>query len=135
MVDEPVLERWVRLEANRMNEAVVTQPRLLADALREPEPRAPGRTTGGHRFDPAALRRLSDALGALTRTNLRVPITFFLDHEVPGDCYAMGDDAFDALHELRVAAGHARYGRLWVSRPLALDLAARFPTCVQFVRV
>jgi len=133
--EDPGLERWLRLEAHRLNEALVTQPKVLSDLLREAEPKAATRGGGQHRFDPAALRAMAAELSPLTRHRLRLPITFVLAHDAPGDCHCTGEDAEEALHELNVTKARSRDGKLWLSTPLAFELARRFPGCVQFVRL
>lgn len=120
------------LEMGRLRDSLVRERRHLADLLLEAEPTAP--TPGGvHRFDPAAIRALADALSPLTRARLRLPLLVYLDHESRGSAYVSEAVVADALRELGYAKGELRDGRLWIGEALAAEAARRFPTCVQFV--
>lgn len=128
------VERWVALDVGRMREAFVGSPRLLSELVLEERPSAP--TLGGapHEFDPATLARFAAALGPLARRRLRLPITFFLDKELPGDAYVQDETAIEllrALGEVPAELG-ARDGRLWLSHARARDVAQRHRGAFQF---
>lgn len=135
MPDGRPIERWMSLEMQRLTQALVTQPRPLMDLRHEAAPSAPTRGGGQHRFDKDALDALAAGLQPLTRARLRLPITVYLDHDAPGDCYVAEPAAVEALLELRAAATTPRDGRLWMGVPLARELARQYPTLVQFVYV
>lgn len=111
----------------------VRSPRPLRQLLREEEPSAPTREGGVHRFDVDALRRLAEALPPILRTDLRVPILFFVDHEIPENAFVMDAPAAEALRRLGVTQARPRDGKLWVSVALARRFAQEYPTVAQFV--
>lgn len=133
MADEEVLRRWLSLEMGKILETFVPTPRPLLELLREERPTAMTRSGEPHVFDKAALRALGEALPALTRAQLRLPITIHMDNETPGDVYTADPATNDALRTLKVSTTEPREGRLWMSAPLARDFERRHPTLVQFV--
>lgn len=133
VVDERVLRRLLRTESQRMMAGNVRAPRPLRHLLMEREPTAPTREGGVHRFDVDAVRRLADALPALVRADLRLPILFFVDHEYPQNAFVMDQAAMEALQTLGVATGRPRDGKLWVSMALARHFAHEYPRLAQFV--
>lgn len=133
MDDDSVLRRWFSLELGSLLETFVANPRPLLELLREPVPSATTRAGLPHPFDRDRLHAFAHALPALTRAQLRLPLTIHLDHETPGDAYAADPATIEALRVLIPTTTLPRDGRLWLSEPLARDFARRFPTLVQFV--
>lgn len=133
MVDDAVLSRWMSLEMGNLARSLVLQPRLLEDPLAEREPSARTKEGEVHRFDVAALRRLSVALTPLARLELRLPMRVHFDHQASGDCYVDDPAAARALAELGVVKTSVAAGRSWFSAPLGWKLAHDWPTLVQFV--
>ena len=135
MVEERSLERWFALEMTRFHRSFVSQPRPLFELVEESDPTAP--TKGGelHRFDVATLRRIHDALGPLARRRLRLPITFFVDKDVPDDAHVTDEPAIELLRALgELPDGAApREGKLWLGLARARVVADRYPGVFQFV--
>lgn len=136
MVGEGTMDRWIALEMTRLQGALVTQTRPLADLLAEPEPQAT--TKGGfpYRFDRAVLQRFHDALGALDRRRLRLPVTFYVDRDLPDDAYLQDETAIRLLAGLgEVTDVTPREGRLWLGHARARAIAERHPAAFQFVQL
>lgn len=133
--DGPI-DRWIALEMGKVREGLVLAPRPLGDLLMEDAPTAPTRGGGVHAFDKAVLRRLGDALSPLDRRRLRVPVTFYVDHELPEDAYLADEVAARLLHALGdvPAPLSAREGKYWVGHARARAIAARHPSAFQFVQ-
>ena len=135
MVEERALERWFALEMTRFQRAFVAQPRPVGDLVLEPEPTAP--TKGGelHHYDIATLRRIHDALGPLARRRVRLPVTFFVDKDLPADAHVADQAAIELLQALgEVPAGASpREGKLWMGLAKARLVAQRYPGAFQFV--
>lgn len=135
MADDDVLRRWMGLEAHRMTEGNVVQPIALALLLEMPEPTARTRVGGAHAFDRDALARMGERLDILLRHDLRLPMTFYVPHDLPGDAYLEDASAIRALQELGETTAEPRQGRLWMSLPLVVRLRERWPTLVQTMPV
>ena len=135
-VREGVIDRWVALEMGKLREGLVLAPRPLSDLLLEEAPAATTRGGGTHAFDGDVLRRFADALSPLDRRRLRLPVTFYVDHELPDDAYVADETAARLLVGLgEVPAGvGVREGRLWLGHARARALAQRHPTGFQFVQ-
>lgn len=128
------MERWMALEMGRLRASFVVAPRVLGDLVLEPRAAAPTQGGGEHVFDAAVLRRLHESLGPLARRRLRVPVTFYVDKDLPEDAYVADEAAIELLRALGEvpAALDARDGRLWLSHARARDIAERHPTAFQF---
>lgn len=136
MRDGSAIDRWIALEMRKLSEGLVTAPRPLGDLLLEAAPSAPTRGGGAHSFDPAVLARLASALSALDRRRVRLPVTFYVHHEMPDDAYVADEAAGRLLHALgEVPLGlEPREGRLWLGHARARAIAAKHPTAFQFVQ-
>lgn len=137
VVREGVIDRWVALEMGKLREGLVLAPRSLSDLLLEDAPAATTRGGAPHAFDKAVLRRFADALSPLDRRRLRVPVTFYVDHELPDDAYVPDETVarlLVALGEVPPEAG-LREGRLWLGHARARAIAGRHPTAFQFVQL
>lgn len=135
MVEERALERWFALEMTRFHRAFVAQPRPIGDLVLEAEPTAA--TKGGelHRYDIEAVRRIHAALGPLARRRVRLPVTFFVDKDLPTDAHVADEPAIEMLHALgELPPGSlAREGKLWLGLARARLVAERYPGAFQFV--
>lgn len=131
--DERAFQRFLRMELDTIHAGLVTQRRLLADLLREAEPKAQARD-GEHRFAPAELQRLAERVPTELRYGLRLPIHLYADTEVPDAVYVMDPPSAEALRLLGYAPGQpdAR-GRCWFARAIGLGALRDWPTCVQLV--
>lgn len=133
MYDDRVLQRWLRLEANRMNDGVVAERPTLA-ALLEME-RPVSRTRGGdeYRYDPVVLRSIEERVPASLARRLRLPIICFASIDVPDSCSITDRYAFEALQSLDEISTMREFadGRAWIGRAIAYGLVAKYPTAVQ----
>lgn len=128
------MEKWIALEMVRLQSSFVPSARPLHELLAEAEPQAPTRGGDPHRFDREVLRRFDAALGPLDRRRLRLPITFYVDKDMPADAYLQDPVAAALLRALdEVPDVEMREGKLWVGHVRAQALAKRHPTAFQFV--
>ncbi|MDX1612215.1 MAG: DUF61 family protein [Candidatus Thermoplasmatota archaeon] len=134
MFDEDKLKKWFQLEGHRVNDALVTRRVPLTELLEMEAPQATTRSGGVHTFDAQALARMAEGLSSLARGQLKLPIHIYEHHEQPTDCYVSDEGAIRALTQLGEVDREPREGKLWMSRPLARELAGRWPTLIQFVR-
>lgn len=133
MDEDNVLRRWFTLEMGNMMELFVAHPKPLLELLRETTPAVATKSGQLHIFDTSVLREFADALPALTRAQIRLPLTMHFSHETPGDAYVAEQPSNDAIRTLFPATSPPRDGRLWLSKPLAREFARRYPTLIQFV--
>lgn len=134
MVREGSFERWIALEMGNLQRAFVSVTRPLPELLQEETPSA--RTRGGepHVFDKDALARVREALGPLARRRLRLPVTFYVDKDLPDDAYVPDETAAQLLRGLGEVPEtlQMREGRLWIAHSRARAIADRHPTVFQF---
>ncbi len=133
MYDDRVLQRWLRLEAARMNDGVAAERPTLASLLEMERPVS--RTRGGdeYRYDPGVLRAMADGLPAGLVRRLRLPIICFASMDVPDSCSITDRVAFEALQALGEISTLREFadGRAWIGRAIAYGLVAKYPTAVQ----
>jgi uncharacterized protein (UPF0216 family) len=131
--DEPAFQRFLRMELDTLHAGLVTQRRLLADLLREAEPKALARG-GEHRFERRELDALAARLPAELRYTLRLPVHVYMDADIGDATYVLDPPSAEALRALGYVLGQpdAR-GRCWFGRAVALAALRDWPTCVQLV--
>lgn len=136
-VEDDALQRWMALEMSKQREALVAAPRSLSELLLEERPLARTRGGGEHAFDRAVLQRFGSVLSPLERRRLRLPVTFFVEHEMPEDAYVSDAAAVRLLQALgEIPPGQdLRDGRLWLGHARARSLADRHPSAFQFVQL
>jgi uncharacterized protein (UPF0216 family) len=134
VADDRPLEKWFALEMGKLRDGIVTAPCSVSDLLLEDAPSVATRGGAPFVFDKAVLARVGAALSPLERRRLRLPVTFFVDSEMPEDAYLADETAVALLRALGEAPTLAsREGKAWVGHARARDIAARFPTVFQFV--
>ncbi|NLX49268.1 MAG: DUF61 family protein [Methanospirillum sp.] len=133
MYDDRVLRRWLRLEANRMNDGVAAERPTLAALLAADRPVSVTRGGDEYRYDPAVLRSLNDRLPHGLARRLRLPVLLFARADVPDSCSLTDPSAFEALQALGEISHlrEFRDGQAWIGRAIAFGLVARYPTAVQ----
>lgn len=136
-VDDDALQRWMTLEMSKLRESLVVAPRSLSELLLEERPAARTRGGGELPFDKAVLERFRDVLSPLERRRLRLPVTFFVEHDLQEDAYVPDAVAVRLLQALgEVPAGQElREGRLWLGHARARRIAERFPSAFQFAHL
>ncbi len=133
MYDDRVLQRWLRLEAGRMNDGVAAERPTLAALLESGRPVSVTRGGDEYRYDPAVLQAIADRLPAGLARRLHLPILCFASMDVPDSCAVTDRYAFEALQALGEisALREFRDGRVWIGRAIAYGLVAKYPTAVQ----
>lgn len=133
MHDDRVLQRWLRLEAGRMNDGVAAERPTLAALLEAERPVSVTRGGDEYRYEPAVLRSIADRLPAGIARRLRLPILCFASMDVPDSCSITDRHAFEALQALDEISmlREFRDGRVWIGRAIAYGLVAKYPTAVQ----
>jgi uncharacterized protein (UPF0216 family) len=137
MVEERVMERWIATEMLRLQEGFVPAPRPLHELMLEEAPSAATRKGDRHAFDKPALARIHAALGPLDRRRLRLPVTFYVDKEMPDDAYTVDEVAARLLRALGEVPADVemREGKLWLSHGKARMVADRHRGAFQFVHI
>jgi len=131
--DERAFQRYLRMEMDTIHAGLVTQRRLLADLLRETQPKAAARS-GEHAFAPAELQAVAAKVPPELRYALRLPMHVYVDSEVGEAVYVTEPATADALRALGFALGKPdERGRSWFGRAIALGALRDWPTCVQLV--
>ena len=133
MYDDRVLQRWLRLEAGRMNDGIAAERPVLADLLATDRPVSITRGGDEYRYDPVVLRSIADRLPDRLVRRLRLPILLFASMDVPDSCSITDRYAFEALQALGEISTMREFkdGRAWIGRAIAYGLVAKYPTAVQ----
>ncbi len=133
MYDDRVLQRWLRLEANRMNDGVAAERPTLEALLEADRPISKTRSGDEYRYDPAVLRSIADRLPRGLVRRLRLPILCFASIDVPDSCSITDRYAFEALQALGEISTTREFadGKAWIGRAIAYGLVAKYPTAVQ----
>ncbi|NYT05503.1 MAG: DUF61 family protein [Methanomicrobiales archaeon] len=131
--DEPVLRRWMSLEAKKINDGIVADRKPLSLLLREEQPSA--QTKGGKTFtfDRAVLLLLRDRLPADMHRKLRLPMICYYSPDVHGSYYLSDECAVLALQELGEISPLRSFeqGRLWIAKPIMHAIMQTYPTVIQ----
>lgn len=135
MIENNILKKWFRFELDKLREGIVTERKFLIDLLNEEDPSAPTRK-GIHKFDKKILAKFA-TLPSDIKMNLKMPIFLYFDHNVEDSCYLTDKYGADALKYLHAITGilNFRNGKLWLSKPLALDLTLKYKTAIQIIIV
>jgi uncharacterized protein (UPF0216 family) len=135
ITDESVMIRWMQMELNRINAAVVIERKTLAALCKEESPSA--KTKGGkeHAFKRDALRTMWEQVPPDLRDQLKLPILFYFDMDVADSCYLTDEMAVRALQGLGEISlmRTPRNGRVWVSRPIVYAMMRKYPSIIQIV--
>lgn len=133
VVDEDVLKRWMSLELGSVHDGLVPSAIPLSALLSMDEPVAQTKGGDAHRFDEDALAAVAAAVPEELHDRLKLPISVYLDRDAKGNVYVKDEAAIAALKALGEVDREPRDGKLWMGRALAVDLAKRYPSLVQFV--
>ena len=132
---ERALERWLKFEFHNLNKNIVTQQVSIAELLKMEIPKTSTRTGEDYQFDTTSLQKLGSAIPKIFHSDLKLPIYFYKDLRVKDSCFITDQTAVKVLHhtnDLDPMYGF-RDDKLWLSRPIAHDIANRYPTLFQFV--
>jgi uncharacterized protein (UPF0216 family) len=133
MYDDRVLQRWLRLEVNRMNDGIAADRPTPAALLEADRPVSITRGGDEYRYDPAVIRSIADRLPDRLVRRLRLPILLFASMDVPDSCSITDRYAFEALQAIGEISTLREFtdGRAWMGRAIAYGLVAKYPTAVQ----
>jgi uncharacterized protein (UPF0216 family) len=127
--------RWMQLELNRINAAVVIERKTLAELCREKSPSAKTKEGKEHAFNRDALKMLCEQVPPDLLDRLRIPILFYFDMDVADSCYLTDEVAVRALQGLGEISllRTPQKGRVWVSRPIVYAMMRKYPSIIQIV--
>ncbi|UCH88642.1 MAG: DUF61 family protein [Thermoplasmata archaeon] len=128
-------EKWINLEYRKLNQNLVARPPFLSDLLKMDRPAAQTRGGEEYVFDLRALKELAKRIPDHYHSNLRLPIFFYSSVNVADSCYLADETAVEVLKHTNDLNQLYRFreGKLWISKPLAFELANKYPTLIQFV--
>jgi len=135
MYDESALRRWMGLEMRKINEGIVAARVSLHTLLEMESPVTVTRGGQDFRFDRNVLEKFASRLPAALCKELRLPVIFYFDMDVPSSCFLSDSVALEALQEMgelsreRVMEG----GRVFVGRAIVFTLVRSYPTAFQIM--
>jgi len=135
MYDESALKRWMGLEMRKINEGIVATRVSLHTLLEMESPVTVTRGGQDFRFDRNVLEKIASRLPAALCKELRLPVIFYFDMDVPSSCFLSDSVALEALQEMgelsreRVMEG----GRVFVGRAIVFTLVRSYPTAFQIM--
>lgn len=129
------MEKWLKFEFQNLNKNLVKKQILLADLLRMDVPKTVTRDGEKYFFDITSLERFSKAIPAIYQRKLLLPILFYKDLRVKDSCFLSDDIAIKALQKTNDLDPlyQTSENKFWMSRPIAHDIARKYPTLFQFV--
>jgi uncharacterized protein (UPF0216 family) len=133
-MEEGTLKKWFRFEAGKIAKSLVVRKKCLEELLLEEEPRAERRDGKPYIFEKDSLRKFG-ILPEKLRKKLYLPIDFYLDLDVEGSCFLKDINAIEALRILGEINPklEPREGKLWISKPIANQIANKYRSFVQWV--
>ena len=132
---ESAMERWLKFEFQNINKNIVKRQVSLAELLKMVTPKTETKDGVEYIFDPDSLNKFSLGIPQFYHGQLMLPIYFYSDLSVKGSCFISDEVAVKALHYTKdLEPGYQiQDGRLWLAKPIAFDLAKKYPTLFQFV--
>lgn len=130
-----VMEKWLSLEYRKLNKNLVAKQVVLSELLKAESPVAKTRDGEDHNFDKSSLAQLAQRVPEKYHDKLKLPIFIFKDSRVPDSCYLIDDIAVEVL-KLTGDINKLyqfRENKLWMGRPIAYEIANRYPTLIQFI--
>ena len=128
-------EKWINLEYRNINKNMVARRLYIYDVIKMEIPKAETKAGEEYLFDKKALKALWKKLNKNLKEELKIPIIFFSDIRVSDSCYLTDESAVEALKHTKDLNPmyRIREGKLWLSKPIAMDIANKYPTLFQFV--
>jgi uncharacterized protein (UPF0216 family) len=133
--NESAMERWLKFEYGNINKNLVTNQKILAELLKMDDPVALTKDDETYQFDSDALMNFSREVPKIYHKRLKLPIIFYKDMRVKDSCFMVDELAVKVLKHTNNLDSMYRFqdGRLWVSKPIAHDIAKEYPTLIQFI--
>ena len=133
--NEHSLERWLKIEFHNLNKNQVRQQITIAELLKMDKPKTITREGLDYIFDFETLFNFSQVLPTKYHSKLKLPIYFYKDLRIKDSCFITDDTAVRALKNINALDPMYRpiKDKLWLSRPLAHEIANKYPTLFQFV--
>ncbi len=133
--NERAFEKWLKFEYHNINKNLVIQKVSIADLLEMENPKVLTKEGEEYTFNIASLQKLGKAIPAYYHRQLKLPITFYKDLRVKDSCFITDDIAIKALQQSNDLDQlyRPKDDKVWLSRPLAHEIANKYPTLVQFV--
>lgn len=133
--NERALKKWLKFEFQNLNKNIVTRQVSIAELLKMEDPKTATRGGEEYHFDAKALQKFSSKIPKLYHSDLRLPIYFYKDLRVKDSCFLTDHIAVKVLHHTQDLDPMYDFtdDKLWLSRPIAHDIANKYPTLFQFV--
>jgi len=128
-----ILEKFLGKEIQMLNRSLVVNRKTINELLKECLPFAVTREKAQHAFDRKAIQKAAEHLPEYIRDEIKFPIFFFIDLEVPGECFL--HDRIEAEFVKRIGGlkGYGfRKGRMWMSKVVANKISREYPTLFQY---
>jgi len=133
--DTGTMEKWISLEFRRINQSLVRYQRVLFELLEMDVPALETKEGKEYLFDKKTLTDFARAVPVNYHKKLKLPIFFFKDTKVIDSCYLIDEMAVEVLKVTGDLNQMYRFRdkKLWLGRPLAYEIANKYPTLTQFV--
>jgi uncharacterized protein (UPF0216 family) len=129
------LEKWLAMEFQNINRNTVKTQASIGTLIKMDNPKLVTKSGDEYKFDTATLENFAKAVPRLYYNRLKLPIYFYKDMRVKDSCFIVDDIAVKVLHHTKDLDSLYEFkdGRLWMSRPIAQDIAKKYPTIFQFI--
>lgn len=132
---ERSLEKWLKFEYHALNKNLVTQKVVFSELLKIDSPKAYTKAGDEYKFNLDSLNKFSKAVPLQYHRKLRLPIYFYRDLRVKDSCFLSDDLIVKVLKHTKDLDSMYKLqdDNIWLSLPLAHEIANNYPTLFQFV--
>ena len=129
------LEKWLAMEFQNINRNTVKAQASIAALIKMEVPRLITKSGEEYQFDAPTLDNFARSVPKLYHNRLKLPIYFYKDMRVKDSCFIVDELAGKVLQDTKDLDGFYEFkgGKLWMSRPIAHDIAKKYPTIFQFI--
>jgi uncharacterized protein (UPF0216 family) len=115
-----VFDKMLGTEMRLLNQNIVTRRKSLKELLSEEKPSIPNKSGETYFFDKDALKNAASKYPDYRHADILLPIHFYVDLEVPNQCFVRVECEADFLKKVAGLEGYPfRKGKMWLSKAIA----------------
>ncbi len=126
-------EKMVAKELAVLNKNIILHRKNLKELLAEKNPSIAVKGQEDYVFDKAALKKAAAKYPEHKHDDVKLPVLFYIDTEVPNQCYIREELNADFFKKISGLEGYKyKKGKMWLSKAVASDLMREYPTLFQY---
>jgi len=128
-----VFDKMLGKEMQLLNQNVVVRRKSIKELLSEEKPSIPNKSGEAYLFNREALKNAASKYSDYRHGDILLPIHFYVDPEVPNQCFVRVECEADFLKKVAGLEGYPfRKGKMWMSKAIAGKLMKEYPTLFQY---